>query len=441
MTRKLLIIALLTVLPCALFADTVYLKTGKILRGRIISETENYIAMESEDEWKEISREDIRKIIRNNAPAQPPAGASQTTPAASASPLSGKPRDKARALVLSGLYPDAVAAYNPLARGSRDATLAAEYAFALALAGHTDLALAHLDRAFLADAANLDVMFYASAVFEALGMRIVAKELYRPPPAWLAGGAPGIAALKLPVGEYQELFDTANLLISQRRFASAAPRFASLVGTYPDMPLPWAGYAIVLEELGAFKAAAEAVEKNIELGKEEDQETVKLHTAHKAELEARPPATPAPAKKLNEMLKGRYLSFFGLGYNHTETASIFDLQTRVGKFLTNRFDAGASFGLISGYEDSDYNGLSFGVSGRYNNPLPVSMPLNFTTGARLGYQPGPEDNFAVVLTPGLSYVLANGALDLYLDLALTGPSEGTQTLSLGYTVYFGGAGK
>ena len=352
-----------------------------------------------------------------------------------------KPRDKARTMVLSGDYPGAVAAYNPLARGSQDAAQAAEYAYALALAGQGELALAHLDRAFLADAANPEVMFYASAVYKAFGMQVVAKELYRAPPAWLAGGAPEIAVLERPAGEYQNLLDGANRLISQRRFASAAVHFAAIVRAYPEEQRPWAGYAIVLEKLGAFKAAAKAVEKDLKLGKQEDPETVKLLTEHKAELEARSPVTYTPAPKLNEMLKGRYLSFFGLSYNHSEATSIFNLNTRMGKFLTNRFDVGATAGLTSGYDDKDYNGLSFGVSGRYNKPLPVSMPLNLTAGARFEYQPGPNDNFAMVLTPGLSYVLANGALDLYLDFSLTGPNKGSQTLSLGYSVYFGGAGK
>ena len=368
-------------------------------------------------------------------------GAGQAS--ASSSPAQGsvKPREKARALVLSGDYAGAAAAYNPLARGSQDAALAAEYAYALALAGQGDLALAHLDRAFLADAADPEVMFYASAVFDAFGMQLVAKEVRRAPPVWLAFSPPKMTALERPSGEYQEMLDGANLLISQRRFASAAVRFAAIVRAYPDAQLPWAGYAIVLEKLGAFKAAAKAVEKDLKLGKQEDPDTVKLLTEHKAELEARPPVTYDPAPKLNEMLKGRYLSFFGLSYNHTETGSIFNLNTRVGKFLTNRFDAGATAGITSGYDDSDYNGLNFGVSGRYNKPLPVSMPLNFTAGTRLEYQPGPANNLAFVLSPGLSYVLANGALDFYLDFSLTGPNKGSQTLSLGYTVYFGGAGK
>lgn len=353
----------------------------------------------------------------------------------------GTPREKARELAFNGAYADAVAAYNPLARASQDAVLAAEYAYALALAGNGELALAHLDRAFLADAANPEVMFFGSAVFKALGMQLVAKELHRPPPAWLAGGGPKIGALKLPAGEYPDLIAAANLFIYQRRYASAAARFAAIVRAYPDEQLPWAGYAITLEKLGAFKAAAKAVEKDIKLGKGDDQETVALRTEHKSELEARPPVTYNPAPKLNEMLKGRYLAFLGLNYTHTEAASIINLNTRLGKFLTNRIDAGATAGFTSGYDDSDYNGLSFGVSGRYNKPLPVSLPLSFTSGARLEYRPGPENNFAVVLSPGLSYVLANGALDLYLDFALTGPSKGTQTISLGYTIYFGGVRK
>lgn len=373
--------------------------------------------------------------------AQRPAALQKDTSPEPAAPLSAKPRDKARALLLSGNYRDAVAAYNPLARASQEAVLAAEYAYALALAANGELALAHLDRAFLADASSAEVMFFGSEVFGALGMQSMAGELYRPPPAWLAGKAPKPAPLEPPSGEYQDLLAGANLLVSQRRFASAAARFAAIVRTSPDAQLPWAGYAITLEKLGAFKAAAKAVEKDIKLGRQEDQETVKLLAEHKAELEARPPVSPAPSRKLNEMLKGRYLSFFGLSYYHTEADGVLNLQTRLGKFLTNSFDVGAAAGLTTGYDASDYNGLSFGVSGRYNKPLPVAMPVNFTAGSRLEYQPGPDNNFAIVLSPGLSYVMAGGALDLYVDFSLTGPNKGTQTVSLGYTVYFGGTGK
>lgn len=432
MMRTILAITLLAVLHGTLLADTVYFKNGKTLSGSITEETADHVIIEKGDQWKEIPRAEIRKVVRDRDDSYRPSAVA---------PLSRKPRDKARALILSGLYPDAVAAYNKKARKSRSAALTAEYAYALALAGYGDLALAHLDRAFLADAASPEVLFYASSVFKAFGLRQAAQELFRPQPGWLAGGAPEMAKLELPAGEYKELLAAANLFISQRRFASAAAYFAAIVKAYPAVQLPWEGYAIVLEKLGAFKTAAKAVGRDIKLGKNEDPETVELRAAHKAELETRPPVTPAPAKKLNEMLKGRYLSFFGLSYSHTETDSLLNLRTRLGKFFTNNFDAGASLGFTSGYEDGDYNGLSYGVSGRYNKPLPGRMPLNLTAGMRLDYQPGPEDKFAVVLTPGLSYVLANGAIDLYLDFSLTGPAKGTQTMSLGYTIYFGGARK
>ena len=440
MTRKLFITALLAAFPGTLSADTLYLINGQKLTGTVTSESRDSVTIELSDGSKSIPRDEIRRVAKDNKPAAK-SGSNAKSSSAPGTKRAPAPLEKARALVLSGHYSDAVAAYNPLARGSQDGALAAEYAFALALDGQSDLALAHLDRAFLADASNPEVLFYASAVFSALGMDEAARELSRPAPAWLAGKAPELPALERPSGEYKELISAANLFISQRRFASAAPHFAAIVKAYPDAQLPWAGYAIVLEKLGAFKAAAKAVEQDLKLGKKDDTATVNLLTAHKTELEARPPVTYDPAPKLNEMLKGRYMAFLGLSYNHTETDGILNLQSRVGKFLTNRIDVGASLGLTSGYNDSNYNGLSFGVSGRYSKPLPVSMPLNLTAGARLEYQPGPDNNFAIVLSPGLSYVLADGALDLYLDFSLTGPLKGSQTLSLGYTVYFGGATK
>lgn len=438
MIKKILIVTLLTALPGLLFADTIYLKTGKILRGSITAETDSFVTIEMGNKWKEIPRSQIHKLVKDGTATRPPAVSPQ---AASATKPSAKPRDKARAFILSGHYPDAVAAYNPLARASQNAVLTAEYAYALALAGHGDLALSHLDRAFLTDAANAEVMFFGSVVFEALGMRGVSKELHRPPPAWLTGGVPKAASLKRATGKYPELLASANRFIFQRRFVSAAARFDAIVRAYRSAQLPWAGYAIALEKLGAFKAAAKAVAKDIELGERESQETRTLLAEHKTELEARPPVTPAPTKKLNKMLKGRYLAFFGLSYIHTETDSIFNTQTRLGKFLTNRFDVSAGVGFTTGYDISDFNGLNFGIAGRYSKPLPTAMPLNLTASTRLEYQPGPEDNFAIVISPGLSYVLTSGAIDLYVDFSLTGPNKGTQTISMGYTVYFGGAGK
>ncbi len=351
-----------------------------------------------------------------------------------------KPLAAARRLLLAGDVQGAVAAYNPLARGSRDPELAAEYAYVQALSGNGDLALAHLDRAFIEEPTDPVVLFYASEVLDAYGLTVAAKELARPAPEWL--GTPAKPArLKREGGGYAETLAAANKLIDQRRYVSAAVRFSVLVGQYPKIRRPWQGYAVVLEKLGAFKSAAKAVDKAVQLAEYDPPETIEMMNKYKAELEARPPVEYKRAPKLNEMLKGRYLLFAGFSYNHTETDAVSMLNSRVGKFLTNRIDVGASFSYTGGNESSDFNGVGAGVSGRYSKPLPVAMPLNLTGAARLEYQPAPDNNLATVLSPGLSYILPDGSLDLYLDFSLTGPYKGTQTLSLGYTVYFGGTGK
>ena len=445
--------ALLGILPGALFADSIYLKNGKILTGTITGKTADSVTIEMADSWKEIPRAQVKKITSDGADAGPQyAPAQEYAPASRSAPGGSKPLRQARSMVLSGDYSGAVAAYNPLALNTQGAVPAAEYAYALALAGQRDLALAHLDRAFLADPSSPEVLFYASAVFGALGMQVVAKELHREPPAWLAAGPPKMAALALPSGKYQDLFDGANLLLSQLRLASTAARFASIVRAYPAAQLPWAGYAISLEKLGAFKAAARAVERDIELGAKEVPETLTLLEEHKAELEARPPVTYSPPPNPNENLKGRYLFFFGLNRVHTETEDsvtgytikndVTTLQTRVGLFLTNRFDLGATVGSTSGYENKDNNGMSYGISGRYSQPMFRSKSFNGTAGLRLEHQlAGQKGKNDIVLSPGFSYVLASGSLDLYLDYPLTGQYKDIRTLSLGYTVYFGGSRK
>jgi hypothetical protein len=56
----------------------------------------------------------------------------------------------------------------------------------------------------------------------------------------------------------------------------------------------------------------------------------------------------------------------------------------------------------------------------------------------MDYNPRPSNKMSVVISPGLSWVVENGSLDLYVDRGLSGPLKKTNTLSLGYTTYFGG---
>lgn len=348
-------------------------------------------------------------------------------------------RDNARDLLKKGDFAGAAVKYSSLAKGSQDAALVAEYGYALALAGFADFSLAQVDRALQLDATNDEVLFHASKVLAAAGLADAAQEISRPAPGWLGGPGPEIAKLDRPeTGAFKEELRSAANLMGQRRFASAVERFSRITRKHPGERLGWSGYAIVLEKIGAYQAAGRAVGRDIELSKQAEEETQALMAEHKQELESRPKLVRVPPQKANDYLKGRYLSFFGGNLVRTPDETVINLNGRVGKFLTNRVDAGVSAGLVTGHDDSDYNGLSLGVFGRYHKPLPVSFPLNATAGARLEYVPAPSDNSSLTLSPGLSYFLKGGSVDLILDFAVSGPFKGTKTLSVGYSVYFGG---
>ncbi len=364
--------------------------------------------------------------------------------AARASAASAKlpPRDAARGLFQDRSYAEAASVLSPLARKSSNPGLVGEYAYALALAGFKDAALAQLDRAYALDWENPEVLYYASSALGALGLPEAAEELSRPEPAWLAGETvqspktESRPVRKDPTPDLQE----AQTLLESERYLAAAVRFGEITRKRPEEALGWAGYAVALEKIGAYRAAAAAAREDLRLsGSDLDEATQSLMEAHARELEERPPLeSRSTARKANEFLQGRYLAFLGGNFNHDENESTLSLNGRLGRFFTNHLDAGLSLGFVAGHDNSDFNGASFGVSTRYHKPLPTRMPLNAVLGARMEYAPGPEDNFAFVPTPGFSYVLDSGSIDLFLDIALSGPLKDTKTLSLGYTLYFGG---
>lgn len=355
--------------------------------------------------------------------------------------------EKARTEVLSGDLSLAVQDYSDNVQGSQDAVLKAEYGWVLVKAGYVDLGLAQLDRALQLDPTNTDVLYYTSAVLKQLGQSEAAAEISRPEPQWLEHSSIENKTIveeraQSDLGEsYKSDINVGTGLLMQRRYASAVERYHLLTKAYPNEKYVWAGYAIALESIGAYKASAQAVEKDIKLSGKSDEKIREMMISHKKELEARAPLeTPNEKKKANSYLKGRYLIFFGGSVNRTTSDTYVNINGRAGKFLTDHVDVGINAGFITGYSNSDYNGLSFGISGRYLTPLPVSAPLSFAIGTRLQYAPSPSsDKTSIYLSPGLSYFLQNGSIDLTVDLGLAGPLKDTKTISVGYTMYIGGA--
>ncbi len=357
---------------------------------------------------------------------------------------------RAREESRQGRHGEALVSYGRL-RLTKSPELAAEYAHALALAGFQDLALGHLDQALALQennpAASGAVNFFAAKVFERLGQADVARELavQSVRPARFRDGAPSAptpsAAEAKP--DFQTDLLMANSLLVQKRYYTAVDRFQKLAAARPDEPRVYAGYAIALEKIGAYRKAARAVARSLDLeGAAMPEEKRKTFQAHQRELESRPQAPPSslpPARKANLALKGRYLAFLGGNINRTSQNTVSNVNGRLGKFFTNRFDASLTAGYTGGNIPKKYRGASAGLAGRYHQPLPVPAPLNGTFGARVDYQPRPSRKTSLVASPGLSWVQESGSFDLFYEYGVAGRLKKTSTVSLGYTAYFGGS--
>jgi len=358
-----------------------------------------------------------------------------STTTESLQPVVQTPSDTRHAIVTSGDFQAAVVDYADAAR-KEDPVLLAEYAWVLAKTGKVEIALAQLDRALQLDRTNDEVLYYTAAILNSLGLSNVGAEISRPAPTWIKDEKlPTDSSRSDLAGIFKNDINAATGLLLQRRYASTVDRYSRLTKKYPGEHYVWAGYAIALESIGAYKAAAQAVAKDMELTKNADEKTREMMAAHKKELEERPPLEKV---KANEMLNGRYLVFFGGSVNHTSSDTIINLNGRAGKFLSNNVDVGINAGVTSGNSISDYNGVSLGLSARYLTPLPVTAPVSFVIGARVQYAPAPTDQTTLYVSPGLSYFLEDSSIDLTVDFGLSGPLKDTRTISLGYTMYLGG---
>ncbi|HNT97287.1 MAG TPA: hypothetical protein PKK31_03360 [Elusimicrobiales bacterium] len=355
-----------------------------------------------------------------------------------AAPLSAAPDKKLLAARETLLSPaaaplDALDKYLSAARTAADAAVMGEYAYALARAGLAEAAFYNIDRALITEHLDPEVRFYLAELLNAAGLEDASAEQGAPVPAWL--GVPlKLPALDLPVpdGDFDEASAAINLLMAQKRYAAAAVLYDRLCKKMPDIARCRAGRAITLEKLGAYRSAAAAAKEELALTTSPERSIV--IKAYISDLENRPPLKYGPQKPV---LKGRYLAYLGGAVNRSGGGTITSLRGRLGRFLTERVDVSANIGFTGGNDNDDYNGLTAGLGGRYNRPL-GRLPLHATAAARLERAPSPDDEFTALLSPGLSYFTPSGSLDLYLDFALTGPYGGGTTLSLGYTVYFGG---
>ncbi|MDH4162328.1 MAG: hypothetical protein OEW15_06505 [Nitrospirota bacterium] len=74
-------LALVLLLSSTAFADTIYLKNGKILRGKISQEDLRSFVVESGDTWQRIQRDDVEMIRTDDTPAQASGQVEKSEPA------------------------------------------------------------------------------------------------------------------------------------------------------------------------------------------------------------------------------------------------------------------------------------------------------------------------------------------------------------------------
>ncbi|OIO02946.1 MAG: hypothetical protein AUJ51_05245 [Elusimicrobia bacterium CG1_02_56_21] len=330
---------------------------------------------------------------------------------------------------------DVLLKYSEALKKTHAASVAAEYAYAQAYAGVPEAALYNIDRALISEPLNPEARFYLSEILNAFGLADASAEFSVPVPAWLK------TPLKLPAldiaapsGDFEQVVLDIEQLMSQGRYAQSAVLLDRLCGQQPDNARCYAGYALALEKLGAYKSAAAQARKNLELSKTPERKSAA--EAYAANLEKRQPLKFSAVA--GHPLKGRYLAFFGGGLNRTNGEITYSFSSRAGKFVSDRLDISANAAISGGNPVDDYNGLTLGVGGRYNEPLGFA-PVNGTLAAKLERVPAPDKNLTFLISPGLSYFLRDSSVDLFWDLALSGPYSGSVTMSLGYTVYFGGA--
>lgn len=381
--------------------------------------------------------------------AQP--NSKQTASTGNASTSVNVSQQKARNFILSENINEAIAAYTKLiAIDAGNATLLAEDAYALALAGVYDAALMRLDLSWSYGSNTTELNFYTSQVFALMGYDDLASEFWKPSeknkaPSWISSKAVFLQQkfrIKQPhsstLNREQLIanFKHANELASQYSYFQSIALYHDITSIYPNEYLPYIGYSISLEKTGALAKSAQTIEKAISvLGSTSEDKTKKQFLEQrlasiKQNMTSLPPAVlpVLSQKKESDKARPQMMAYAG----GMMAPSLTSINGRIGYFISGSSNASFDFGVMKNAEYSSSN-VGFSLYNRQNM---------FVSGAGLMMSAANGNtSFAMKLSVGISKMnkAHTASVDIFVDVnrTLQKQSFTTACMSLGTSFYFG----
>lgn len=357
--------------------------------------------------------------------------------------------DRARNFVLTEQTHDAIAAYSELlTKDSVNATLLAEDAYALALAGIYDVSLLRLDQAWKLGANSPDVNYFTGQVFALMGFDDLNAAFWKSPgkyraPLWIADKAPALLQRhknqprsKVNSERLMSDFKRANALAAEKNYFQALGLFHKVINYYPEEYLPYIGYSIALEQTGALESSASAIEKAITLSGSDNEAIQNKPLLERRLTRTRQKLSVLPAGtlpgssliKVNQESNAMMMAYAGGMF----APKMFNFNCRLGYLVPGGGNAAIDFGL------SRYNGVSvvnLGLSEYFRSGILVTgLGLNLSSGNKtttLGFK----------ISLGISKLSKKktSSFDVFFDISpgLMKNSITTYCVSIGKSFYFG----
>jgi len=364
----------------------------------------------------------------------------------------GPSLDAARAYIISEDFGKAVSAYAILLqKDSASISLNAEYAYALALSGIYDAALARLDRVWTPNSRSMDVNFFTSQVFALMGYDMLAIEFGQmiaagSTPAWISSAAPGFLqnySDRMPGDNMSENGDVvadfrrANRLTAQNYNLMSIAMFEGIITGYPGEYLPYVGSSIALEKAGLYEKSAQAIEQALAIigDKPEHQEarqaleTRLTDLRGKSSMEGKTSTTILPTAAKPDAKGRRMLAYAGGMFS----PSYLSLTGRIGTFISGAGSLSADLGITSSGGGAS---LNLGVMNFFRQKI-------FAGGYGLGVGfGGGSTTLNMKLSVGFSIMNKekSSSWDIFFDGQQPIAPKGSTTIvgmSIGRSVYFG----